>query len=76
MAPVSAGTLFINAPNSWQYCLPRLDEVYANCGFLAKQMDSCNIWSIAQQMGISLPRPSGSSAAETAALPPWDGQQG
>ena len=70
------GTLFINAPQSWPYCMPELEQIYARCDFAAKQADSCQIHTIAASMGITLPRQLGNTQAEIAALPPWATAQG
>ena len=69
-------SMFINAPLDWPYCMPRLDEVYASCSFLAKQTDSCNIWDLAPKLGITLPRQRGNTLAEIAALPSWAAANG
>ena len=70
------GTLFINAPQSWPYCMSELEAIYARCDFAAKQADSCQIHTIAASMGITLPRQLGNTQAEIAALPPWSTAQG
>ena len=70
------GALFINAPQSWPYCMPQLETIYEHCDFAAKQADSCQIHTIAASLGITLPRQLGNTAAEIAALPPWASAQG
>ena len=70
------GALFINAPQSWPYCMPQLEAVYERCDFAAKQADSCQIHTIAASMGITLPRQLGNTKAEIAALPSWASAQG
>jgi len=65
------GTLFINAPQSWPYCMTALSTVYESCDFGAKQADSCQIHTLAASRGITLPRQLGNTKAEIAALAPW-----
>ena len=55
--------------------MPRLDEVYATCGFLQKQTDSCNIYDLAAKLGITLPHQRGNTWEEIAALPSWETAQ-
>ncbi len=62
----------INAPNSWAYCMPELERIYDACPAAIKQADSCNIWSIAKDLGITLSQPAGYGRAATAALPTWN----
>jgi hypothetical protein len=61
------------APRS--YCMPRLEEVYAACDFISKQMDSCDIHAIAKRLNIVLPRQLGNTQAEIDALPSWSEAQ-
>ena len=51
--------------------MPHLEEVYATCDFVAKQTDSCNIHTLADKLGITLPRQLGNTLAEINALPSW-----
>ena len=58
-----------------RYCMPQLAQVYATCDFVAKQLDSCNIQTLAANLNITLPRQMGNTLAEINALPPWSSQQ-
>jgi hypothetical protein len=62
----------INAPNSWPYCLPELEAIYAKCPGATRQADACNIWQIAKDQKITLSPRLGNSHEATAALGPWN----